>query len=337
MIKVAIVGGTGYTAGELIRILIAHPAVEIVSVFSTSAAREPVAKVHTDLYGDTDLCFCDSLNNPDVVFLCLGHGVSREFIENHPIAPSCKIIDLGNDFRIEPDFKGRHFVYGLSDSFRQEIVNACSIANPGCFATAIQNAVLPLVKAGLVRDDIQVTAITGSTGAGKKESATSHFSWRSNNISIYKLFKHQHLGEINRSIKRLSEGLSHSAVAKVPRVNFVPLRGDFARGILASVYTKWYGKASDNKEDATIEARRIFKEYYKDSPFTFIADNDISLKDVVNTNKSLLHIEVIDNLIHITSVIDNLIKGAAGQAVENMNLMFKRPEAEGLRLKPSAF
>lgn len=337
MIRAAIVGGTGYTAGETLRILLNHPNVEVVSAFSTSSVGEPVSEVHTDLYGDTDLLFSDSLNNPDVIFLCLGHGVSREFIETHSIAGDCRIIDLGNDFRLEPDFKGRHFVYGLSDTFREEIKKAHDVANPGCFATAIQSAVLPLIKAGLVKDDIQVTAITGSTGAGKKTSPTSHFSWRDNNVSIYKLFKHQHLGEINRSIGRLSQGSSKAAVSQAPRVNFVPLRGDFPRGILASVYTKWCGKNTDNQEVTTLEARRVFKEYYKDSPFTFVCDNEISLKDVVNTNKCLLHVEVIDNLIHITSVIDNLVKGAAGQAIENMNLMFGLPETEGLKLKPSAF
>lgn len=329
MIRAAIVGGTGYTAGETLRILLNHPDVEVVSVFSTSCAGDPVSSVHTDLYGETDMVFSDTLNNPDVLFLCLGHGVSREFIDTHEIAPECRIIDLGNDFRLEPDYKGRHFVYGLTDTFRDEVRAAHDIANPGCFATAIQSAVIPLAKSGLIREDIQVTAITGSTGAGKKTSGTSHFSWRDNNISIYKLFRHQHLGEIGRTLGRITGGEPH-------KVNFVPLRGDFPRGILASVYTKWYGPGESDAE-ATAAARAIFGDFYKDSPFTFVAEQGISLKDVVNTNKCLLHLEVIGGMVHVTSVIDNLVKGAAGQAVENMNLLFGLDERAGLRLKPSAF
>ena len=323
MIRAAIVGGTGYTAGETLRILLNHPQVEVVSLFSTSSVGMKVSSVHTDLIGETDLEFSDNLNNPDVLFLCLGHGVSREFLSTHTISKECKIIDLGNDFRLEPDFDGRHFAYGLTDTFEEEIKASQNVANPGCFATAIQNAVLPLVKSGIIENQINVTAITGSTGAGKKSSPTTHFSWRDNNISIYKLMRHQHLGEINRSIIRVCCGEYN--------VVFVPIRGDFPRGIFASVYAK-LSDALDNEA-----VNNIFKEYYKNSPFTFVADGEISMKDVVNTNKSLLKVEVIDGFVHVTSVIDNLVKGAAGQAVENMNLLFGLKRTTGLKLKPSGF
>lgn len=323
MIRAAIVGGTGYTAGETLRILLNHPQVEVVSVFSTSSVGMKVSSVHTDLIGETDLEFSDNLNNPDVLFLCLGHGVSREFISTHTISKECKIIDLGNDFRLEPDFDGRHFAYGLTDTFKEEIKASQNVANPGCFATAIQNAVLPLVKSGMIENQINVTAITGSTGAGKKSSPTTHFSWRDNNLSIYKLMRHQHLGEINRSIKRVC-GVEYNVV-------FVPIRGDFPRGIFASVYAK----LSNAFEKEAVN--NVFKEYYKGSPFTFVVDGEISMKDVVNTNKSLLKVDVVDGFVHVTSVIDNLVKGAAGQAVENMNLMFGLERTTGLKLKPSGF
>ena len=323
MIRAAIVGGTGYTAGETLRILLNHPQVEVVSVFSTSSVGMKVSSVHTDLIGETDLEFSDNLNNPDVLFLCLGHGVSREFISTHTISKECKIIDLGNDFRLEPDFDGRHFAYGLTDTFEEEIKASQNVANPGCFATAIQNAVLPLVKSGMIENQINVTAITGSTGAGKKSSPTTHFSWRDNNLSIYKLMRHQHLGEINRSIKRVCSGEYN--------VVFVPIRGDFPRGIFASVYAK----LSNAFEKEAVN--NVFKEYYKGSPFTFVVDGEISMKDVVNTNKSLLKVDVVDGFVHVTSVIDNLVKGAAGQAVENMNLMFGLERTTGLKLKPSGF
>ena len=347
MIRAAIVGGTGYTAGETLRILLNHPKVEVVSVFSTSSVGMKVSSVHTDLIGETDLEFSDNLNNPDVIFLCLGHGVSREFLSTHTISKECKIIDLGNDFRLEPDFEGRHFAYGLTDTFEDEIKASQNVANPGCFATAIQNAVLPLVKSGVIENQINVTAITGSTGAGKKSSPTTHFSWRDNNLSIYKLMRHQHLGEINRSIKRVCGGEYN--------VVFVPIRGDFPRGIFASVYAKLsnaftekfnaeenaYAEPAKEKSccDSAIKeaVNNIFKEYYKGSPFTFVVDGEISMKDVVNTNKSLLKVEVIDGFVHVTSVIDNLVKGAAGQAIENMNLLFGLDRTTGLKLKPSGF
>jgi len=333
MIKAAIAGGTGYTAGETIRILLYHPDVEIVSVLSTTSVGEAVTSVHRDLLGETDIKFTDKLNDPDVLFLCLGHGLSREFIDTHNIPDRCKVIDLGNDFRIDSSYKERNFVYGLTDQNRDLIKKANNIANPGCFATAIQNAIIPIASAGLLCGEVHATGITGSTGAGKKPSSTSHFSWRDNNISIYKLFNHQHLGEIKNNLQHILElNNPKGHEGGVPQINFVPMRGDFTRGIFASVYTKW--KGSDQKLE---EAVQLYRDFYKDSPFTFVSDDDISLKEVVNTNKALIHVELHNGYIHIASVIDNLVKGAAGQAVENMNLMFGLPETEGLKFKPSAF
>lgn len=322
-IRVAIAGGTGYTGGELFRILLNHPNVEIVAATTTSSDGTPVASVHRDLIGETDLCFGTELNDPDVIFLCLGHGISRQFVDSHEIGPDCRIIDLGNDFRLDGDYAGRQFVYGLCESARKEISKAHDVANPGCFASAIQLAVLPLAAAGLIKDEIHVTAITGSTGAGKKPGETTHFSYRSDNISIYKLFSHQHLAEIRQNLQRVS--------GTEPQINFVPLRGDFARGIFASVYTK----AADGMTQE--DYRELYENYYAESPFVFHSNEGISLKEVVNTNKCLLHVELHDGYVHIASVIDNLVKGAAGQAVQNMNLMFGLPEDTGLHLKPSAF
>jgi N-acetyl-gamma-glutamyl-phosphate reductase len=282
-----------------------------------------VASVHRDLIGETDLCFGKELNDPDVIFLCLGHGISRQFVDTHDIKPECRIIDLGNDFRLDGDYAGRKFVYGLCESAREDIRKAHDVANPGCFATAIQLATLPLAAAGLIKDEIHVTAITGSTGAGKKPGETTHFSYRDNNISIYKLFTHQHLAEIKQNLER--------AGADTPTVNFVPLRGDFARGIFASVYTR--AVEGMTQEDY----RKVFEDYYAGSPFVFHSNEGISMKEVVNTNKGLVHVELHDGYVHIASAIDNLVKGAAGQAVQNMNLMFGLPETTGLRLKPSAF
>ena len=324
-IRVAIAGGTGYTGGELFRILLNHPDVEIVAATTTSSEGTPVASVHRDLIGETDLCFGKELNDPDVIFLCLGHGISRQFVDTHDIKPECRIIDLGNDFRLDGDYAGRNFVYGLCESAREAVRGAHDVANPGCFATAIQLATLPLAAAGLIQDEIHVTAITGSTGAGKKPGETTHFSYRTDNISIYKLFTHQHLAEIRQNLARVS--VSDRAY----RVNFVPLRGDFAMGIFASVYTK----ASEGMTEE--DYRRLFEDYYADSPFVFHSAEGISMKEVVNTNKGLVHVELHDGYVHIASCIDNLVKGAAGQAVQNMNLMFGLPEDIGLRLKPSAF
>ena len=324
-IRVAIAGGTGYTGGELFRILLNHPAVEIVAATTTSSEGTPVASVHRDLIGETDLCFGKELNDPDVIFLCLGHGISRQFVDTHEIKPECRIIDLGNDFRLDGDYAGRHFVYGLCESARDQVRQAHDVANPGCFATAIQLATLPLAAAGLIVDEIHVTAITGSTGAGKKPGETTHFSYRSDNISIYKLFSHQHLAEIRQNLVRAA------GQALNPVVNFVPLRGDFARGIFASVYTRAVEGVSEE------DYRKIFEDYYAKSPFVFHSVEGISMKEVVNTNKGLVHVEVHEGYVHIASAIDNLVKGAAGQAVQNMNLMFGLPEDSGLRLKPSAF
>lgn len=322
-IRVAIAGGTGYTGGELFRILLNHPDVEIVAATTTSSEGTPVASVHRDLIGETDLCFGKELNDPDVIFLCLGHGISRQFVDTHDIKPECRIIDLGNDFRLDGDYAGRKFIYGLCESAREDIRKAHDVANPGCFATAIQLATLPLAAAGLIKDEIHVTAITGSTGAGKKPGETTHFSYRDNNISIYKLFTHQHLAEIKQNLERTG--------ADTPTVNFVPLRGDFARGIFASVYTR--AVEGMTQEDY----RKVFEDYYAGSPFVFHSNEGISMKEVVNTNKGLVHVELHDGYVHIASAIDNLVKGAAGQAVQNMNLMFGLPETTGLRLKPSAF
>ena len=324
-IRVAIAGGTGYTGGELFRILLNHPNVEIVAATTTSSEGTPVASVHRDLIGETDLCFGTELNDPDVIFLCLGHGISRQFVDTHEINPECKIIDLGNDFRLDGDYAGRHFVYGLCESAREEIAQAHDVANPGCFATAIQLATLPLAAAGLIKDEIHVTALTGSTGAGKKPGETTHFSYRSDNISIYKLFSHQHLAEIKQNLVKVA------GQGDTPVVNFVPLRGDFTRGIFASVYTKAVEGMSQE------EYQKLFEDYYAASPFVFHSKEGISMKEVVNTNKGLLHVELHDGYVHIASVIDNLVKGASGQAVQNMNIMFGLPEDTGLRLKPSAF
>ena len=323
MIRAAIAGGTGYTGGELLRILLHHPEAHVVSVLTTSADGKPVTSVHRDLTGDTDLCFGTELNDPDVLFLCLGHGLSREFIDTHSIGSGCRIIDLGNDFRLDADYAGRHFVYGLTESARGEIRSAGNIANPGCFATAIQLALLPLATNGLIRDEVHASAVTGSTGAGKKPGETTHFSYRDNNLSIYKLFSHQHLAEIRKNIGSIS--------GSIPTVNFVPFRGDFTRGIFASVYTRAAGGMT---EEAYV---KLFEDYYSSSPSVFHSAEPVSLKEVVNTNKARLHAELHEGYIHISSVIDNLLKGAAGQAVQNMNLMFSLPEDCGLRLKPSAF
>ena len=358
-IRAAIAGGTGYTGGELFRILLNHPYVEIVAATTTSSEGTPVTDIHRDLYGETDLCFGKELNDPDVIFLCLGHGISRQFVDTHDIKPECRIIDLGNDFRLDGDYAGRKFVYGLCESAREDICKAHDVANPGCFATAIQLATLPLAAARLINDEIHVTAITGSTGAGKKPGETTHFSYRDNNISIYKLFTHQHLAEIKQNLQKVN-GLSIDSVGPhwlTPtspsrgwhansinqtnltsdepsaelKVNFVPLRGDFARGIFASVYTR--AVEGMTQEDY----RKVFEDYYAESPFVFHSNEGISMKEVVNTNKGLVHVELHDGYVHIASAIDNLVKGAAGQAVQNMNLMFGLPETTGLRLKPSAF
>lgn len=324
MINVSIAGGTGYTAGELLRILINHPEVNIESVISTTSAGKRIDSVHRELLGETDLLFSDSFINPDVIFLCLGHGLSREFLEKNELPAGCKIIDLGNDFRNQPYFGDKEFIFGLCEQNRDKISNAKYVANPGCFATTIILALLPLASKNLISDEIHVHAITGSTGAGKKPGETTHFSYRDNNISVYKPFTHQHLEEIVNT-------LSAAGNIRLPQINFVPMRGDFTRGIFASIYTKW------NSVITNEEVIELYNEYFAQSPFVFISDKYISLKEIVNTNKCLIHIEFHNGYIHITSITDNLIKGASGQAVQNMNLMFGLEESTGLKLKGSSF
>ena len=324
-IKVAIAGGTGYTGGELLRLLLNHPYAEVVSVLSTTSAGTRVDSIHRDLLGDTDLVCTSSLEEnetPDVIFLCLGHGLSREFITTNNIPQGCKIIDLGNDFRVESSYEGKDFVYGLAELRKDEITKCNYLANPGCFATCIQLALIPLAAKGLIRDEIHIHAITGSTGAGKKLAEPSHFSYRNSNISVYKSFTHQHLAEIGMTLSSLQGG-------EIPQINFVPMRGDFTRGIFGSLYTK----CSLTKEEAT----QLYKEFYQGAEFVKVSNEGISLKEVVNTNKALLHVEMHNGYIHITSIIDNLVKGASGQAVQNMNLMFGLPESTGLKLKANAF
>jgi N-acetyl-gamma-glutamyl-phosphate reductase len=313
-IKIGIIGGAGYTGGELLRILIHHPQVEIVYVNSKSQAGKPVYSAHTDLLGDTDLTFSDELHTDvDAIFLCSGHGESKKFLAANPEFKSLKIIDLSTDFRDQSE----GFVYGLAELQRDKIREANHVANPGCFATSIELALLPLASASLIHDDVHVSAVTGSTGAGQSLSPTGHFSWRSNNISIYKAFTHQHLTEIGMVIS--------SFQGAKPTVNFIPYRGTFTRGIMANVYTKFAGTLE--------EAKTLYRNYYAEHPFTHISDSPVDVKQVVNTNKCLISLEVHDGNLLITSVIDNLTKGASGQAVQNMNLMFGVEETTGLRLK----
>ena len=321
MIKVGILGAAGYTGGELIRLLLNHPEVEIVFANSESNAGNPISDVHEGLIGETDLKFTDEMpfEDVDVIFFCFGHGKSEAFLKEHTIPENVKIIDLAQDFRI----KGNHdYVYGLPEINRNEIAKAQHVANPGCFATCIQLGLLPAAKMGLLRYDVAVNAITGSTGAGQKPGATTHFSWRNNNLSIYKPFTHQHLAEIRQSLEQVQGSLEVD-------IDFIPYRGDFARGIFATEVVRT--KADEEK---IIEA---YKDFYKDAPFTHYSDKPIDLKQVVNTNKCLVHVEKFDNKLLITSCIDNLLKGAVGQAVQNMNIMFGIDETAGLKLKASAF
>lgn len=322
MIKVGIIGGAGYTAGELLRLLVNHPDVEIVFVNSASNAGNRVADVHSGLVGDTELVFTDELplTEIDCLFCCTAHGDTRKFIETHTLPEELRIIDLSMDYRIESE--EHDFVYGLPELNRKRIIRARHVANPGCFATAIQLGLLPLAKNLLLNKPIHITAITGSTGAGQKPSATSHFSWRNNNISVYKPFTHQHLPEIRQSLTQLQNSFA-------AELDFIPMRGDFTRGIFAAMYT-------DCPIDLD-EIRRLYDEYYDDHSFTFVTDGELDLKQVVNTNKCLLHLEKHDDKLLVLSAIDNLLKGASGQAVHNMNLLFGLTEVAGLKLKPSAF
>lgn len=325
MIKVGIIGGAGYTAGELIRLLLHHKETRIEFVYSTSNANNKVSSVHQDLQGSTDLKFSgDIKSNVDVLFLCLGHGKSKAFLEAHSFSDETKIIDLSNDFRLKKDsvFQNKTFVYGLPELHKEAIKGAKYIANPGCFATAMQLALLPLAEKKLLQAEVHVNAVTGSTGAGTMLSDTTHFTWRDNNFSSYKLFEHQHLDEIKESLSQLQPSFDSD-------VFFIPNRGNFSRGIFATSYTNFKGTLE--------EAKSIYKEFYKYAHFTFVSDDDIHLKQVVNTNKCLLHLHRHNNLLLITSVIDNLLKGASGQAIQNMNLMFGFDETEGLKLKASYF
>lgn len=320
-INIGIIGGAGYTGGELLRILLNHPQVNITFVNSKSQAGKPVYSTHSDLVGDTDLLFTDQMPFDEVqaIFLCSGHNESKKFLAENTIPESLKIIDLSTDFRDQSN----GFVYGLPELQRDLIKTATKIANPGCFATSIELALLPLASAGLLNEDVHVSAVTGSTGAGQSLSATTHFSWRNNNISIYKAFTHQHLKEINQSIKTLQPAFGKS-------VNFIPYRGNFSRGIMANVYTKFAGTIE--------EAKELYKNYYASHPFTHLSEAaEIDLKQVVNTNKCILHLEKHDDNLLITSIIDNLTKGASGQAVQNLNLVFGLEETTGLKLKSVGF
>ena len=328
MIKAGIIGGAGYTAGEMIRILLHHPEATISYVHSNSHAGQPLYAAHSDLVGETDLTFTGGdPEEADVVFLCLGHGKSVEFLNGTRLPGNPKVIDLSQDFRINPSFRdkdgnGSEFVYGLPECNREQIREARYIANPGCFATAFELALLPLAEAGLLTDAVHVNGITGSTGAGQAPSATTLFSWRNNNISIYKPFTHQHLKEVRRILET-------TAGKAVPDLNFIPVRGNFTRGIFLSAYTRL--------EMSREEITDLYKKYYADAAFTFVCEREIALKEIVNTNKCLLHIEKYGENVLITSVIDNLLKGASGQAVQNMNLMFGIDEKAGLGLKASVF
>ncbi|HEY4789225.1 MAG TPA: N-acetyl-gamma-glutamyl-phosphate reductase [Bacteroidales bacterium] len=328
VVKVGIIGGAGYTAGELLRILINHPQVEIDFVHSNSHAGHKIYETHNDLFGDTELTFTDQVNtNIDVLFLCLGHGKSVEFLEKNNIPVDVRIIDLSQDFRLKGNFTSsnglaREFVYGLPELRRDEIKKAKNIANPGCFATAFELALLPLAASKLISTEVHINGITGSTGAGQSLSDTTHFSWRNNNISIYKAFNHQHLKEVRLTLETASGSV-------LPKLNFIPLRGNFSRGIFLSAYT-------DSNLDAG-QLDTLYKNFYKTSTFTFVSDREISVKEVVNTNKCILRVEKYDGKVLVTSVIDNLTKGASGQAVQNMNLMCGLDERAGLSLKPVSF
>ena len=322
MIRIGILGAAGYTGGELIRLLLNHPEAEIVFANSESNAGNLVADVHEGLYGDTELRFTSEMpfDQVDVVFFCFGHGKSEQFLREHTIPAHVKIIDLAQDFRLSaPD---NDYVYGLPEINRERIAAAQHVANPGCFATCIQLGLLPAAKLGIVKGDIAVNAITGSTGAGQKPGATTHFSWRNNNMSIYKAFCHQHVPEICQSLKQVQGELD-------AEIDFIPYRGDFARGIFATEVVK-----TDMPIEQIVEA---YKAFYKDAPFTHYVDNAIDMKQVVNTNKALIHCDKFGNKLLVTSTIDNLLKGAVGQAVQNMNIMFGVEETMGLRLKGSAF
>lgn len=337
MIRVGIVGSAGYTGGELLRVLIYHPHVEIVFANSASNAGKKVYEVHNDLFGDTELAFSSDFHSEiDVLFLCVGHGDARKFLAANPVDSGVKIIDLSQDYRLKENtaYQGQHFVYGLPELNKQAIRSAQYIANPGCFATNIQLALLPLAAKGLLPQQIHVNTTTGSTGAGQKPSSTSHFSWRSGNLSAYKSFEHQHLQEVSESLSQLQPSFlppSEQSLLEraMQRINMIPQRGAFPRGIFSAIYV-----ASDLTQE---EAYALYEEYYANHPFTWVSKANIDLKQVVNTNKSIMHLEKHGNQLLILNATDNLLKGASGQAVQNMNLMFGLDERAGLNLKSSGF
>ena len=326
MIKVGIIGAAGYTAGELIRLLVNHPEAKIVFAHSSSNAGQPFWTVHEGLYGETEQCFDATydLNSVDVLFLCSGHGKSSAFWAENECPASLKVIDLAQDYRDEHE----GYVYGLPEWQKDKIATAQKIANPGCFATAIQLALLPLAHASLLQGDVAVTGITGSTGAGQKPGETTHFSWRNNNLSVYKPFEHQHLIEVNRNLHLAPIAHSPQPIADY-NLSFIPLRGDFARGIMVNAVVDFAGTQET--------AETLYKDYYKQAAFTFVYPKAVDLKQVVNTNKCLVSLQVHEGKLLITSVIDNLLKGASGQAVQNMNILFGLDETTGLHLKATAF
>ena len=345
MVRVGILGAAGYTGGELIRLLVHHPDVEIVFANSESNAGNDVALVHEGLYGDTDLKFTDQtpFDQVDVVFFCFGHGKSEAYLREHEIPADVKIIDMAQDFRIQGD---HDFVYGLPEIHREQIRQCRHLANPGCFATCIQLGLLPLAQAGLLGNDIQVNAITGSTGAGQKPGATTHFSWRNDNMSVYKLFQHQHLHEICQTLNELRPAsapavcntlLNAPAEGEIT-VDFVPYRGDFTRGIFCTEVIKLNGPEGSPTNPSKEQLVELYKAFYQDAAFTHYVDVALDLKQIVGTNKALVHLEKFNgNKVVVTSIIDNLLKGAVGQAVQNMNLMFGLDEKAGLGLKAIAF
>jgi N-acetyl-gamma-glutamyl-phosphate reductase len=324
-IKAGIIGGAGYTGGEMLRILVNHPNVDIAFVNSKSNTGNYIYEVHTDLFGDTDLKFSGDLSHDiDVLFLCVGHGDAKKFLAENDIPDNIKIIDLSQDFRLSQNAKinNKSFVYGLPELQREAIKTAQNIANPGCFATCLQLGLLPLAASNNLNSEVHITATTGSTGAGQSPSATTHFTWRNDNLSIYKAFDHQHLGEIGQSLNQLQPGFGQT-------LNFVPYRGDYTRGIIASIYLD-----TDLSGD---EAFKLYEDYYASHPFTHVTKRNIDLKQIVNTNKCFIQIQKHGKKLLITSIIDNLTKGASGQAVQNMNLLFGFDETAGLKLKATGF